>query len=113
MEKIDETINSDCSQSETDNSPTKCLNSPTTVPDSQNKLSYNLKELGFQLQLHEIKTKDINQDSTSDQDDMTPKVSQEQAAQNTALMPALPIIPKSKFEFSLPPKCPLDEISFI
>ena len=28
-------------------------------------------------------------------------------------MPALPIIPKSKFEFRLPPKCPLDEISFI
>jgi hypothetical protein len=80
MEKIDETVNSDCSQSETDNSPTKCLNSPTTVLDSQNKMGYNLKELDFQLQLHEMKTKDINQDSTSDQDDMTPKANQEQTA---------------------------------
>jgi hypothetical protein len=28
------------------------------------------------------------------------------------LMP-LPIIPKSKFEFRLPPKCPLSEVTFM
>ena len=29
------------------------------------------------------------------------------------LMPALPILPKSNFEFRLPPRCPLENIQFI
>ena len=29
------------------------------------------------------------------------------------LMPALPILPKSTFEFRLPPRCPLENVNFI
>ena len=29
------------------------------------------------------------------------------------LMPALPILPKSTYEFRLPPRCPLENINFI
>ena len=122
MEQIDETQNSEHSEHSLDSpdSPASPL-SPEMSPKadlspskSHKRLSYGQDQPSFGIKLEKAPEDTPKLEKKIEQlsrDVLSPKSGD--ALKTDDLMPALPILPKSTFEFRLPPRCPLENIDFI
>ena len=83
---------------------------------SHKRLSYGSKSAipKFSIKLENTERADEDATNLKSPAPCTEKIDQDGTkAEQGETLPAMPILPKSTFEFRLPPRCPLEHISFI